>query len=273
MKHNPSAGLPRPLPFLAIATSVVLVYLGASAIPIRWFERRPLRTVGFRLRASAFRDVGIGLFFGGLTPAIVVVVLLLAGAATITPVAVDWLRLSVPMILAMTLISSSEEILLRGYFMQVIGEMGGPLIASLLSGLVFGLMHAGNPGANFAGLAITAINGVLLALLAAKTGSLWLACAYHAGWNLVAAMGFGMRDSGMLSPGAFASTELHGSEFWTGGAYGFEASFLAFVVEAIVLIFLLRFARRIAYDPAAQPYYEYRKRDETPAPTASSAPA
>jgi len=43
-------------------------------------------------------------------------------------------------------------------------------------------------------------------------------------------------DSGMAPAGALVATELRGSAFWTGGSYGFEASIVAFVVEALVLL-------------------------------------
>jgi hypothetical protein len=96
-------------------------------------------------------------------------------------------------------------------------------------------------------------------MLAARTGSLWLVCGYHAGWNLVAAIGFGMRDSGMLAPGALLSTELNGPTLLTGGSYGFEASIVSYVVEAVILVVLLIHAPRWAGDPEGYPYYQGRR--------------
>ncbi len=260
-------GLPRQMqggvvqPWSLLATGALLVLLGVGVtwLSLRRMEGRGLRTVGLWFAPGNLRRAAIGCFFGGLTPALVASGLAIAGFATITPVSPDLLGITMPMIGAMILISSWEEILLRGYFVQVIGEMGGPWIAAGISGLLFGLMHAGNPGANPAGLIITAANGVLLAMLAVRTGSLWLACWYHAGWNLVAALGFGMRDSGMLSPGAFFSTELHGPTLLTGGSYGFEASLISYFVEAAILVLLLVYAPRWASDPAGWPYYQGKR--------------
>jgi len=257
------AGLPRhvvgasaePLPMLGISALLVLLGLASTWVPLRWLDGRGFRTVGFGLTRAIPRHLILGLVGGGLTPAIVVLGFYLAGAATIVRGTPDILATTLPMIVAMALISSWEEIVLRGYFMQLVAEMGGPMVAAGVSGLIFGLVHAGNPGANPMGLAITALNGVLLALLVVRTGSLWLACGYHAGWNLVAALGFGLRDSGIVSPGAFAATDLHGSPFWTGGSYGFEASIVSFVVEALVLLLLLRLAPRWTFDAVAQPYF------------------
>lgn len=249
-----------PVPFMVISVLAVLNGLLANWIPIKRFERRPFRTVGFRLERSVWRDITLGLFTGALTPAIVALGFLAFGAATMKPVPVNWLEVTIPMAVAMALISSSEEIFLRGYFMQAIAEWGGPIIAAGISGLVFGLLHAGNPGANPMGLIITAVNGALLAYMMVRMGSLWLACAYHAGWNLIAAIGFGMGTSGMLSPGALASTELHGSAFWTGGSYGFEASVVSLVAEWFVLVALLKWGPRVVFDREAQPYFAMTKR-------------
>lgn len=247
-----------PQELLPIGALIVLLAVGVTWIMVRRFEGRGLRTAGLGFSRGFLRRAGIGFFFGGLTPALVATGLAIAGIARIVPSTPDLLALTLPMTLAMIFISSWEELLLRGYFMQVIGEMGGVWVASAISGIVFGLMHAGNPGANPAGLIITGANGILLALLIARTGSLWLACGYHTGWNVVAAIGFGLRDSGMLSPGALLSTELTGPTFLTGGAYGFEASLVSFVVEAAVLAYLLVYGPRWAGDTEASPYYQRR---------------
>ena len=252
-------GLEEPIPLLVTGLLLVLLAIGTTWLCLRWFEGRGLRTAGLGLGPAVLKRVGIGLVFGGLTPAIVALALAVVGMATITRATPDLLAVTLPMFVATALLSAWEELVLRGYFMQAIGAMGGPWVASIVSGVLFGLMHAGNPGVNQAGLLITAVNGILLALLAARTGSLWLVCGYHAGWNLVAAMLLGMRDSGMLAPGSFFSTDLRGPALWTGGTYGFEASLLAFLVEAVILVVLLVYGPRWARDPEAWPYYQ-RKR-------------
>lgn len=252
-------GLEEPIPLLVTGAILVLLATGVTWLCLRWFEGRGLRTVGLGLGRKVLQRVAVGLVFGGLTPAIVALALAAVGMAAIARATPDLLAVTLPMFVATALLSAWEELVLRGYFMQAIAAMGGAWVASIVSGVLFGLMHAGNPGVNTAGLAITAVNGVLLALLAARTGSLWLVCGYHAGWNLVAAMLFGMRDSGMLAPGSLLSTDLHGPTLWTGGSYGFEASLLAFLVEAVILVVLLVYGPRWAGDPEAWPYYQ-RKR-------------
>jgi hypothetical protein len=129
----------------------------------------------------------------------------------------------------------------------------------------------GNPGANPAGLILTGLNGVLLAFLVIRTGSLWLACGYHAGWNVTASIFFGMRDSGLVHSGALAVTTLRGPEFLTGGDYGFEASWLTGGVEALVLAVLLVVGPRLVGGPESEEAREYY-RGRTPAVAAGPEP-
>jgi membrane protease YdiL (CAAX protease family) len=129
------------------------------------------------------------------------------------------------MMLAVLLLSTWEEIALRGYPLQLLSEAWGPAWAATATGLAFGLLHAGNPGANPLGLLLTATGGVLLAWLVIRTGSLWLACGYHGGWNLTAAVVLGLRDSGVQHGGSLLRTELSGPAWLTGGDW-LQASLL-----------------------------------------------
>jgi len=253
-------GVAQPVGTLAIGCLVVLVGIVATWLPLRLLDRRGLDTVGLGFAWRAVPRIALGFLGGGLTPAIVLLVFAATGIATITPESPDLLRATLPMAAGFFLISCWEELALRGYFLQMIGEMSRPWIAAVASGLIFGLIHAGNPGANPAGLIITALNGVLLAFLVIRTGSLWLACGYHAGWNVIAAVAFGMRDSGMISRGALAVTDLAGPIWLTGGDYGFEASWVTGGVEAFVLTLLLIVAPRLASEPAAREFYRGRQR-------------
>ncbi len=267
----------RPLPMLGTSLALLLASLVATWIALRFVERRGFETLGLGGLGGrggapgAGRRIAIGFVGGGLTPTLVVLGFAAAGIAAIAPAAarpLDFLAVTAGLVA----VSSWEEIFLRGYVMQLLAEWGGPWTAAIVSGGVFGLIHAGNPGANPAGLVITGVNGVLLALLVVRTGSLWMACAYHTGWNVVASVGFGLRDSGMVHPGSLAVTDLAGPVWLTGGAYGFEASWITGAVEALVLAALLALAPRWARDDAALPFYLGWPRREKSAPLDATRP-
>ncbi len=243
-------GLIQPLPQLATGIVLVTLVIFASWLPLRRIEGRGLASIGLG-RQGRTSSIGLGLLAGGLTPAVALGLLVWLGHGTVVVARPDLLAETIPMVVAVTLVSAWEEIALRGYFLQCLGRLTSPPTAAAISGLLFGLLHAGNPGANPLGLAITAVNGWLLGLLVIRSGSLWLASGYHAGWNLTAAIGFGTRDSGVLHRGAFATTTLTGPAWLAGGGYGFEASLLTGLIEILVLGGLLRYAGRSAFDSEA----------------------
>jgi membrane protease YdiL (CAAX protease family) len=124
-----------------------------------------------------------------------------------------------------------EEIVFRGVVYRRLEERLGTTIALVVSAAVFGLVHAGNPGANWAStLAIALESGVLLGLAYAATRSLWLPIGLHFGWNFTEGGIFGAAVSGGQSSGLI-NASLVGPPLITGGAFGPEASLVALLVS------------------------------------------
>jgi membrane protease YdiL (CAAX protease family) len=264
-----SHGVLQPVPLLGSAIAVVLVIVGATLLSLGLVERRSLATIG--LPSGRVRNVSLaaGLLLGAIVPLLVCGLLWVAGNAVITAntlSASDLLRVTLPMVAATLLLSSWEEIAFRGYGMQLATELGGRWLGAGVTGVAFGLAHAGNPGANLLGFLNTALNGVLLGWLVIRTGSLWLSCGYHAGWNLAASTLLGMRDSGTIAPGSFFSTSLTGPTWLSGGTYGFEASALSGIAETVLLVGLLAVVPRVLSVPEALPWFAGAR----PRPTAAT---
>jgi uncharacterized protein len=237
--------------------------LCVTAFLMRRYEGRGLDTVGLPMTPRSLRTLALGLLIGAVPP--VLMVLLSSLTAGVEIERLHWnlrsiLTTTFPMAAALTLLSSWEEIALRGYPMQLLASATRPRAAAVISGVAFGLLHAGNPAANIAGLVYTAIGGVLLATLVQRTGALWLACGYHAGWNVTAALVFGLRESGVVHQGALAQTQLLGPGWLTGGSYGFEAAPWSVVVEILVLALCLRFSAKLPAEQAAQPWFAGSRR-------------
>jgi membrane protease YdiL (CAAX protease family) len=250
-------GIVRAMPQLASGVLVLGLALAVTRVALRRLEARDLATIGLD-RDGAIRGWTLGLLLGGLTPLAVFGVLALAGHAEIRPettTAGGILRTTLPMVLAVLLLSAWEEIALRGYPLQLLAESWGPSAAAVVTGVVFGLLHAGNPGANPSGLAIIALNGALLALVVIRTGSLWLPCGYHGGWNLMAALVLGLRDSGAVHEGSLLRTALAGPAWLIGGEFGFEASPVTAGVELLVLGWMLGSAARLPGNEVARAFY------------------
>jgi hypothetical protein len=133
------------------------------------------------------------------------------------------------------LFSALEELVIRGYLFRQLALLRNPLFAAVTTGILFGLMHSGNPGANWQGLVFTALGGFLMGLLLIRSGSLWLLIGYHFGWNACSGNLFGLTVSGMDLQTTVWTTELMGSDWLTGGSYGFESSLPAVFCELTVL--------------------------------------
>ena len=245
------------------------VILAVTAILFRFVERRPLSTVGLPLTGPWRRGIATGFALGAAPVALLVAVLAAAGHAEVGVGAVsptslwwDWL----PMVLALALVSSLEELILRGYGLQLLSEAGGRWFGAIVTGVLFAFMHAENPGANTLALVNTAANGILLAWLVMRTGSLWMACAYHAGWNITGAMILGMRLSGLDHAGGLLVTRLSGPDWMTGGSYGFEGSALVGLIELGVLSFAVAAAPRLPGHPEIVRFFGGRRGPIVPNP-------
>ena len=253
-----SHGILQPLPMLGTGVALSALALVSTLVCLRFLERRPLATVGLPTGRPMATGILVGLTLGAIVPLTVAGLLWVGGRASILPADLSAQQLladTLPIVGATLLLATWEEVAFRGYALQLLNELGGPWLGAAVTGVLFGLAHSGNPGANLAGFTYTAVNGALLAGLVIRTGSLWLACGYHAGWNLAALTLLGLRDSGVTAPGSFLNTTLSGPDWLSGGAYGFEASVITGVAEAILLGILLLSTTHLPQVESARRYF------------------
>jgi membrane protease YdiL (CAAX protease family) len=78
----------------------------------------------------------------------------------------------------------AEEVFFRGYFFTALRSWRGPWLAAILTGVVFGAIHAGSAPAGY--LVPLALFGIGLCLLYWRTGSLYPCIALHALNNALA---------------------------------------------------------------------------------------
>lgn len=123
-----------------------------------------------------------------------------------------------------------EEVLVRGVLFRILEESLGSWIALGLSALIFGLLHAFNPGASVVSTVAIALEaGVLLAAAYMYARRLWLVIGLHAAWNFIEGGIFGVSVSGGQAHGLL-SVQFQGSDALTGGTFGPEASIVAVLV-------------------------------------------
>lgn len=143
--------------------------------------------------------------------------------------------------------AAGEELYGRVAVLLVAQSLLGWRGAILVSGLMFSVLHLGNPGADWVWLLRLFVQGMLLAYAVYRTGSLWWSIGYHTGWNWASAPLFGAAGSGYLDQGHLLNFKPTGSPWITGGTVGPEGSIYAFlaVLCACGLLFALTINRRV----------------------------
>jgi len=233
--------------FLGFAVLIAGTTLAVIVFLLRYFEKRWTDAIWLPLDRSAWRLTAIGTALGAIPICLILGLAVAGGYGTIAMGTLTVAGLAtalLPTLIAAFLFAGWEELVLRGYLLRQLSLGFNPLAAVIITGVVFGLLHSGNPGANWQGLLYTAIGGTLMALLVFRYGSLWLMIGYHFGWNATASGIFGLELSGLDEQVSVFASTLSGPDWLTGGDYGFEASLLAVVIELLVLSVVLFTGRK-----------------------------
>ena len=196
---------------------------------------------GFPLKdRRVFRHIVIGLLIGLVVMTAAILCIVFVGDARVSHVsqpAATALKFGGGWLLADVVGALGEELYGRAAILLVAERFLGWKGAVLVSGLMFVVIHLGNPGASAIWLVRLGIQGALLAYAVYRTGSLWWSVGYHAGWNWASAPLFGAAGSGYLDQGHLFDFLPYGSVWLTGGAVGPEGSLFAFL--AVVMAFVL----------------------------------
>lgn len=227
-----------------------------SVLVLLWawlFERRGPAALGLNARGPVrfLRGYLIGLaFLGGVVGIIWAAggyVVEGPGAFGTAAVGAALLPIGVLM-LGFIIQGSSEELLFRGWLMQLIASRHGLWFAVIGNSALFALAHAGNIEPSnelYVGLANIVLFGLFISLYAVREGSLWGVCGWHAAWNWLLGLGFGLEVSGMKIDSLPLVTDLTGATdaaWWlTGASFGPEASV---VTTGVLLVGTLVLALR-----------------------------
>src|SRR5438093_13307672 len=174
------------LTFLWLNEVALLVpAIAAMLLSVRFVDRRPLKVFGVGFLPHWQRDLGSGLALASL-----MLTTLVAGCYAFGYVSIHWTGTQAPgsTLLAtfgLILIAAvSEELVFRGFPLQILVEGMGQWPAVITMSLIFGAMHLNNPNASLLGWVNTVLAGVLLSIAYIRARSLWLPYGIHVGWNI-----------------------------------------------------------------------------------------
>jgi membrane protease YdiL (CAAX protease family) len=201
---------------------------------VRFVERRPLATLGL-IVAAPVRPVptlGRGLLLGFATSGAVVASIGLAGGydASVLAPAFGSARALVHialLLVAFVVQAGVEEIVFRGWLLSAVTRKFNLAWGVALSSLVFTLLHYG-PDKRWEPLLGTLLFAVFASALVVRSGNLWSAMGWHAGWNWLIAVGFEVPITGLDAnlPALLVRLAPRGPDWLHGGAEGPEGSVL-----------------------------------------------
>lgn len=220
-----------------------------------YIEKRPMGEYGLALRRG-FRLTfweGVVYGFGGVS--LVLGALYLAGHLSLGSMLLpggDFLYWGALFLLAFLAVALMEEYSYRGYIVYTLSTGIGFWPAALIMAVIFGYGHWDNQGETLLGVANVALFFLVFCFVLRRTGDLWMAVGFHMAWNWGEAFFYGLPDSGIPAKARLFAPTLQGSDLWTGGSAGPEASFLDPLV--LLLIALLVYWRypKVAYRPGEE---------------------
>jgi membrane protease YdiL (CAAX protease family) len=237
------------VPLVEQAMLAFLLVLGYAAFGF-WLNRQlhPAIEQGWPLRAGWQREAGLGLATGWALAVVCVLPLTLVGGIAIV-LSTDlsawgWLLAEVAFFALMAL---AEEVAFRGYGFQRFAEAVGPAGAALGYAAFYGIVQSMLPGSSRASMAVSVVLSLLLSTAYLRTRALWLSWGLNFAWKASRALLFGLALSGVNSHSPVLQGNPMGPFWLTGGGFGLDGSWVAFIVLLAAIPVLFRITRDLDY--------------------------
>jgi hypothetical protein len=251
LAHHGARGLASDpwIPLVEQAMLVFLLVIGYAAMGF-WFDRQanPISEQGLTRRSGWPREAGIGLATGWGVALVCIVPMLIVGGIEISvftqPSAWSWLAIDAGYF---ALAALAEEVAFRGYaFQRFVRAVGAPG-ATLGFAAIYAILQILIPGSSHASLAVSIVFSLLLSAAYLRTRALWVSWGLNFGWKASRALIFGLAVSGDSSRSPVIQGDPMGPFWLTGGAFGLDGSWIAFVVLLAAIPVLYRVTRDLNY--------------------------
>lgn len=209
----------------------------AAVLSHRYLFKRPLAGLGF-VPDRAFTWFGLGWLWslGLVLPGFLI--LWLFGQIQLLPADWNWFYFT-GFIVFFIIQSAGEEVITRAYLIPMIENRFNTLAALVVSASVFALLHLGNEHFTWIGFLNILAGGALMALFFVCYRNIWVCTGLHAGWNFVQASLLDFNVSG-IDVYSFIQFRDIGYPGLSGGAFGYEGSWIALMIQAAGIYFFIR---------------------------------
>jgi hypothetical protein len=141
----------------------------------------------------------------------------------------------------------AEEVAFRGYGFQRFVQAVGPFGATLGFAVFYAIVQALVPGSNHASIAVSVALSLVLSTAYLRTKALWLSWGINFAWKASRALLFGLAISSDNSHSAVVQGNPMGPFWLTGGGFGLDGSWVAFVVLVAALPVVYRLTRDLDF--------------------------
>ena len=153
------------------------------------------------------------------------------------------------LLLAVFIQSAAEEIMCRGFIYQRVLRTyrGKFLLAVLVNGIFFGLIHMTNDGATPIAIIDIIICGIQYSAMVYYFDSLWMAMGAHAGWNFTQSILAGLPNSGNVFPYSIFRLDAAtaSNSFFYDVGFGVEGTIPAVIMEIAVTVAIVLIGRKM----------------------------
>lgn len=207
-------------------------------IRVKFIEKRNFSSIGFS-KTNWFKKYSFGFFIGLVMMCVVVLILFIFGFVSVEsspnqPIGISALGGVLIILIGWIIQGGTEEIVTRGWLMNILGARYNIGIGLFISSTLFGLLHLTNPNVSFIAIINIILVGLFYGLYVIKTNDLWAVCGMHSAWNFAQGNLFGFEVSGIdVQVSTLIDLNLTGNNLISGGIFGPEAG----VAATVVLLF------------------------------------
>jgi membrane protease YdiL (CAAX protease family) len=211
-------------------------------------QQHPLSEQGLPRRAGWQNEAGLGLSVGWALAVVCVLPMVVGGGIAIVLIlessAWGWLLVDAAFF---ALAALAEEVAFRGYGFQRFVQSVGPLGAVLGYAAFYAIVQALLPGSSHTSVAVSLALSLVLSIAYLRSRALWVSWGINFGWKASRALLFGLTISGISSHSPVVQGNPMGPFWLTGGGYGLDGSWVAFVVLLAALPVVYRLTRELNY--------------------------
>lgn len=246
---SPSLSNDQWTPLLEAAVLAFLLVVGYAGFGLILNQQlHPVSDQGLPHRDGRGKEFALGMATGWALAVICVFPLMLAGGiAVVLNLQISswgWLLADGAFF---ALVALAEEAAFRGYGFQRFERAVGPFGAMCGFAAFYAIVQASLPGSNRASVAVSVAFSLLLSTCYLRTRALWVSWGLNFAWRASRALLFGLAVSGVNSHSHVVQGEPMGPLWLSGGGFGLDGSWFAFLVLVAALPLMYRLTRDLDY--------------------------